>query len=213
MRLFGLTGGIASGKSAVAARFRERGVPIIDADQLARAVVAPGTPGLASVVEAFGADVLDADGALDRKRLASRVFAEPPARGRLNAIVHPLIAAATAEATARLEAAGAPLACYEAALLVENGVADAFRPLIVVSLPHELQLERAMARDGATETEVQARLDAQAPLQVKLDAADLVIDNSSTREALCAAADATLDQVLTMLGMSPDQHPRPGLRS
>lgn len=207
MRLFGLTGGIASGKSAVAARLRARGVPVIDADQLARDVVAPGTAGLASIVDAFGRGVLDAGGALDRKALAARVFAEPAARARLNAIVHPLIAAATADATARLDAEGAPVACYEAALLVENGVADAFRPLVVVSLPYELQLARAMARDGATEADARARLDAQAPLAAKLAAADHVLDNSGTREQLVAATDAILDAILRASGLSPSAYP------
>lgn len=206
MRLFGLTGGIASGKSAVAARFRARGVPVIDADQLARDVVAPGTPGLAAILEAFGPELLGADGALDRKALAARVFADAAERRRLNAIVHPLIAAATAEATARLEASGARIACYEAALIVENGVADAFRPLVVVSAPYEAQLARAMARDGASEEETRARLDAQAPLSAKLAAADHVIDNSGAREALVAAADSVLDEILRRAGLSPSAY-------
>lgn len=210
MKLFGLTGGIASGKSAVAARFRARGVPVIDADQLARDVVARGTPGLSAIVETFGAAVLDTDGALDRKALAARVFADPAERRRLNAIVHPLIGAATADATARLAAEGTPLACYEAALIVENGVADAFRPLVVVSAPYELQLSRAMTRDGATEAETRARLDAQSPLAAKIAAADHVIDNGGTRDALVLAADDVLDRILAGEGLERERYPRPG---
>src|SRR5580658_10202629 len=129
MRVFGLTGGIASGKSTVAARFAARGVPVLDADAFAREVVAIGTEGLAEVVAAFGAGVLFPDGSLDRKALAAIVFADETSRRRLQAITHPRIAALTATRTAEL-AGREPLACYEAALLVENGLADAFRPLV-----------------------------------------------------------------------------------
>ena len=135
MRVFGLTGGIASGKSAVAARFAQRGLPVVDADAVAREVVEPGTDGLAAVVEAFGREVLAADGSLDRKRLAASVFGDPKKVARLNAITHPRIAALSAKKMSDLGARGEPLACYEAALLVENGLAEAFRPLVVVSAP------------------------------------------------------------------------------
>ena len=206
MHVFGLTGGIASGKSAVAARFRERRVPVIDADQLARDVVDRGTPGLASLVAAFGPEIVDGAGALDRKALGRLVFPDAERRRTLNAIVHPLIAQATGEATARLAAEGAALACYEAALIVENKVADMFRPLVVVAAPYEVQLARAMARDGATEAETRARLDAQMPLAEKIAAADVVIDNTGTREELDARADAALDAVLARLSIAPDAY-------
>jgi dephospho-CoA kinase len=181
MRLFGLTGGLASGKSTVAARLRELGIPVIDADQLAREVVAPGTDGLSAVVAAFGADVLDASGALDRAKLASIVFSDPERRRTLNGILHPRIAALTATRAAELATQGHTLACYEAALLVENGLADAFRPLVVVAVPPEMQVARAMARDGATEEQARARLAAQLPLADKIRVADHVIDNSGDR--------------------------------
>jgi len=182
LRLFGLTGGIASGKSTVAALFRARGLPVIDADQLAREVVAPGTEGLDAVVAAFGRGVLGEGGSLDRAALAAIVFADAEKRRALNAIVHPRIAALTAERAAELEARGEPLACYEATLLVENGLADAFRPLVVVAVPEELQIARTMARDGATEEQARARIRAQMPLAAKIAAADHVINNAGSRE-------------------------------
>jgi dephospho-CoA kinase len=190
--LFGLTGGLASGKSTVAARFRHHGVPVIDADQLAREVVAPGSDGLASVVAAFGDEVLAADGTLDRARMAALVFVDPARRATLNGILHPRIGALTAERAVALAAAGEPLACYEAALLVENGLADAFRPLVVVSLPESVQVLRAVSRDGGSEEQARARIAAQLPLAKKVALADFVIDSSGNREATEAQADDVL---------------------
>ena len=135
LHLFGLTGGIGSGKSTVADRFRAT-----------REVVEAGTEGLAAVVEAFGEGVLGPDGTLDRAALAAVVFGDDAKRRRLNAILHPRIAARTMERSAALEASGEPLACYEAALHVENGLADAFRPLVVVAVPEDVQVARAVAR-------------------------------------------------------------------
>lgn len=200
IRLFGLTGGVASGKSTVAARFRERGVEVIDADQVAREVVEPGTEGLAAVVAAFGEGVLDADGRLDRAALGRVVFADPAERRRLEAILHPRIAAQTRAHAETLAAAGVRLACYEAALLVENGLADAFRPLVVVAAPRALQLARLAARDGLEATEAEARLAAQRPLEDKVAVADHVIDNASDREALVVRADAVLDAIVAAHG-------------
>lgn len=193
--LFGLTGGIASGKSAVAARFRERGVPVIDADQLARDVVRPGTDGLRDLVAAFGERILGPAGELDRKALAAIAFADSAARATLNAIVHPRIGEATAREIARLNAEGVPLACYEAALLVENGVYEAFRPLVVVAAPEGVQVARAMARDAATEAEVRARIAAQMPLAEKVARADYVIENDADLTTLRARADGVLDAI------------------
>lgn len=201
VHLFGLTGGIASGKSAVARRFRERGVPVIDADQLAREAVAPGTVGLAAIVERFGRAVLCEDGALDRKRLASVVFGDDDARLALNAIVHPQVTALTFKEASRLGAQGEPLACYEAALIVENGVADAFRPLVVVFAPEELQVSRGAARDGVAPEEVKARIRAQTPLADKVAAADFVIDNTGTLAELERRADEVLAAIRARLGV------------
>ncbi|WP_437960882.1 dephospho-CoA kinase [Sorangium sp. So ce119] len=199
--LFGLTGGLGSGKSTVAARFRAQGLPVIDADALAREVVAKGTEGLAEVVRAFGPEVLSPDGSLDRARVAAIVFADPDRRRQLNAIVHPRITALTLERAAALEAQGEPLACYEAALLVENRVTDAFRPLVVVAVPEAVQIARAMARDGATEDEVRARLAAQLPLSSKVAVADHVIENSGDRAATERQADEVLAAIRARFGV------------
>ncbi len=195
LHAFGLTGGLASGKSTVAARLRERGVPVVDADGLAREVVAPGTPGLASLVEAFGEDILAPDGSLDRAKLGDRVFADAAERKTLNGILHPLIAMATAARMQELDAAGAILACYEAALLVENGLADMFRPLVVVSVPPDVQIARAMARDRSTEEQARARVAAQLPLATKIAAADFVIDNAGSREDTERRTDEVLEEI------------------
>lgn len=195
MIFFGLTGGIASGKSSVGQRFRERGVPVIDADRVARDVVEPGSEGLAAVVESFGAGVLARDGTLDRKALASVAFADDDARRRLNAILHPRIAARTAQLAAELAAAGERFACYEAALLVENGVADAFRPLVLVAAPEAEQVRRAVARDALTVAEAEARIRAQMPLAAKRQVADHVIENDRDLAHLRDQADRVLDLI------------------
>lgn len=201
MHLFGLTGGIASGKSAVAARLREKGVPVIDADQLARDAVAPGSAGLAEVVHAFGDGVLAADGTLDRKKLAEQVFQDDDKRKALNAIVHPIVTTLTFQRAAELRDLGQPLACYEAALIVENGVADAFRPLVVVSAPEPTQVTRACARDRAAEEDVRARIRAQMPLAEKVKAADFVIENEGSLADLYRRTDEVLAAICERLGV------------
>lgn len=203
MRLFGLTGGVASGKSAVAARFRERGMAVIDADALARQVVEPGTEGLAEVVTAFGADMLAPDGTLDRKALGALVFGDDVARNKLNAILHPRIREATMARARELEAEGATLACYEAALLVENGLADAFRPLVVVAASSEVQRQRIIQRDGLDEAQAEARIAAQLPLADKVSVADYVIDNDGDRAALIQKADWVLDEIVARYAETP----------
>jgi dephospho-CoA kinase len=194
MRVFGLTGGVASGKSAVAARLRARGVAVIDADQVARDVVVPGSDGLAEVVAAFG-DVLAGDGTLDRKRLGAVVFADAGARQRLEAILHPRIAAETARRLAELDASGVEIACYDAALLVERGLHATFRPLVVVAVPREVQRARLMQRDGIDAAEAERRIDSQWPLERKVAVADFVIDNRGTLEEL----DGKVDRVLASI--------------
>ncbi|MFO0617698.1 MAG: dephospho-CoA kinase [Polyangiaceae bacterium] len=177
-------GGIACGKSSVAKIFRAEGIPVVDADVVAREIVAPGTDGLAAVVARFGEGVLDPDGSLDRKKLGALVFADADARRSLNAITHPRIAARTLELRAGLEAAGHPIACYEAALLVENGLADAFRPLVVVAVAPEVQRARLMIRDGLNEAEADSRLASQRPLSEKIAMADHVVWNDGTEAEL-----------------------------
>ncbi len=195
MHVFGLTGGIASGKSTVARLFVEAGVPVVDADEVARAVVLPGSAGLAAVVAAFGEGVLLADGTLDRKGLGARVFRDASARATLNGILHPRIAAESGRRIAELAAQGFALACYDAALIVERGMADAFRPLVVVATSPDVQRARLVARDGLTTAEADERLAAQAPVAAKLAAADHVIDNDGTLDELRARTLAVLAAV------------------
>jgi dephospho-CoA kinase len=208
VHLFGLTGGIASGKSAVAARLRGRGVPVIDADLLAREAVAKGSPGLAEVVETFGDQMLLPNGELDRKRLAAAVFDDDQKRRALNAIVHPRVTALTLERAAEHRSHGEPLACYEAALIVENGVADAFRPLVVVAAPAEVQVARSRTRDAASEEEVRARIRAQMPLADKTKVADFVIDNTGTLADLARRTDEVLAAICARLGVDAARYAR-----
>ena len=206
MILFGLTGGIASGKSTVAARLASRGVPVLDADAFAREVVLPGSPGLAEIQEAFGAGVLLPDGNLDRKALARVVFADETARRRLNAITHPRIGALTATRAGALAARGEPLVCYEAALIVENGMADAFRPLVAVTAPEEVRIARTVQRDGSTEEAARARIAAQVSLAEMTQAADFVIQNDGDLDALHRATDDALAQVCERAGVPKERY-------
>jgi dephospho-CoA kinase len=195
-RVIGLTGGIASGKSTVARIFAELGATVIDADRLARDVVAPGQPAHAELVQHFGAGIVAADGTIDRKALAARVFTEPEARRTLNAITHPRIAQASAQAIAAARAAGAPLVIYEAALIVENGLHHGLDGLVVVALDPEVQVARLMARDGLDEAAARARLAAQLPLEAKRRAATHVIENDGDLAATRAQVEAVWREVL-----------------
>ena len=182
----GLTGGIGSGKSTVSARLAELGAVILDADKAARAVVEPGTPGLAAITAAFGAGVLGADGSLDRARLAGIVFNDEAALGRLNAITHPLIRewiAAAEEAAIRAEGDDVVLV-HDVALLAEWGRAKEFDLVIVVDVPAETQLERLTGPRGMAEEQARARMAAQATREERLAVADIVIDNSGSRADL-----------------------------
>lgn len=182
MLVIGLSGGIASGKSTVAAILRELGAPIVDADLLARQVVEPGTVALAEIATRFGPDVLDADGRLDRKRLAGRVFADDVARAQLNAITHPRIAEASRAAMGAMRGQGHPVALYEAALLVENRVHLGLDGLIVVAVSEDEQIARLCRRDGIDADAARARLATQLPLAAKVAVADWVIDNGGSTE-------------------------------
>jgi len=183
-RVFGLTGGIASGKTTVARRFESLGIPVVYADELARDVVARGTDGLSAIVTAFGEGVLDASGDLDRKKLGAIVFADAEKRSRLNAIVHPRVGAAGLARFSELFASGHPLVCYEVPLLVESGLTEMFRPIVVVAAPAAVQIARTMSRDGLTEEEARQRVASQLPLADKIAVADYVIENTGSEEAL-----------------------------
>jgi dephospho-CoA kinase len=159
---------------------RRLGVPIVDADEIAREVVEPGSPVLAAVAAEFGPGVLLPDGTLDRAGLGRRVFADPAARARLNAIVHPAVRERSAALLAAEARRGAAIAVYDAALILENGLGGAMDALIVVAVPEDVQIERLVGRDGIDRAAALARIRAQMPLAEKVAAADWVIDNSGT---------------------------------
>jgi dephospho-CoA kinase len=185
--LVGLTGGIATGKSTVAATFRALGAVVIDADQLAREVVEPGQPALAEVVAEFGQAVLGPDGRLDRQRLGAIVFADPARRRRLEAIVHPAIRARFAEHVARLTAEGFQgLVVFDAPVMIESGGWRAMDRLVVVTADEATQRARLAARDGFPADEIERRIASQMPLAEKVKLADYVIDNSGDRAATAA---------------------------
>ncbi len=197
----GLTGGIASGKSTVARHFRDLNVPSIDADQLAREVVAKGSDGLRAIVAIFGEEMLLPDGSLDRKAMGQRVFSDAAARAQLNAITHPRIALLGAERLLALGTEGVPYVLYEAALIVENGLYRTMQALVVVSADAETQRKRLIERDGFTPDEAEARILSQAPLEKKLEVADYVIDNSdASLETLASRVRAVHDAILGRLG-------------
>ena len=208
MHVFGLTGGIASGKSTVAARWRGRGVPVIDADQLAREVVLPGSDGLKEIVAVFGEGILHGDGTLDRKALARLAFPDPTARRRLEQITHPRIAQKTVERTAELAQAGEPLACYEAALIVENNLTEHFRPLVVCACGEDVQLARVRVRDKSSAEDALARIQAQKPLAEKVAVADFVIDTSGSLEDNARQSDGVLEELCAKLGVDAHRYER-----
>ena len=189
----GLTGGIASGKSTVSARLCELGAVVVDADLLAREVVAPGTPGLAAVVAEFGAGVLSADGSLDRPALGAVVFADPLRRAALEAIIHPLVRAAGAE----LEAGAGTddVVVHDIPLLVEAGRAGDFDAVVVVDVPVEVQVERMVRDRGMTEGDARARIAAQATREERRAVADHVIENTGTLEDLLSRVDEVYSEL------------------
>jgi dephospho-CoA kinase len=191
----GLTGGIASGKSTAAARFVELGVPVIDADEVARVVVAPGESGYAEVLKRVGRGILAADGGLDRRALRDRVFADPGARQDLEAILHPLI---RAEMERREPAVFGPYVILAIPLLVEGGRGDRVDRVLVVDADEAVQLERLMRRDGSTEAQARTILAAQASRNDRLRAADDVLVNSGSVAQLRAAVDRLHERYLAI---------------
>ncbi|MGO9424619.1 MAG: dephospho-CoA kinase [Steroidobacteraceae bacterium] len=196
----GLTGGIASGKSTVARRFTELGIPVIDADESSRVVVAPGQPGLEQVVQRFGPGVLSAEGELDRRALRNLIFADPGKRRDLEAILHPLI-----RADMERRAAGAVGAYLVMAipLLVENAARDRVDRILVVDADEAAQLERLTARDSVSLEQARAILAAQASRESRLKAADDVLVNSGTVAQLREAVDRLHQRYLRLAGAVP----------
>lgn len=191
MLKIGLTGGIASGKSVVAARLKERGAVLVDADALAREVVEPGTEGLDRIVAEFGADMLDDAGRLDRARLGGAVFGNPERLAALNAIVHPLVRARAAAITAA--APDDAIVVQDIPLLVETGQGAAFHLVLVVDAPEDVRLQRMRELRGMTEEAARSRMAAQATRDARLAAADVVLDNSGTVQHLLDQVDGLWD--------------------
>ena len=179
MRLIGLTGGIASGKSTVSRLLKERGATLIDADQLAREVVQPGQPALAEIAARFPG-VVGPDGALDRKKLGERIFADENERKALNAITHPRIQARVLELSQQYAEQGVPLVIYDAPLLFENRLDELLEGSILVAAPVEVQVARLCARDGLTPEQARARIASQMPLEEKRQRATWVIENAGS---------------------------------
>jgi len=190
-----LTGGIASGKSTVAGMFAALGVPVVDTDLIARQVVEPGRPALASVVDAFGPEVLALDGSLDRRRLRDRVFADSGQRRRLEAILHPAI---RAEMERQSQAAGGPYQLLVIPLLAEGGRRDHVDRVLLVDAPESAQLERLMRRDGGTREQAEAALRAQASRAQRRAIADDVLDNTGDPAALNAQVAALHERYLAL---------------
>ncbi|WP_329494513.1 dephospho-CoA kinase [Kitasatospora herbaricolor] len=193
MLKIGLTGGIGAGKSEVSRLFASYGAVVVDADLIAREVVAPGTEGLAAVLAEFGPGVLRADGELDRPALGALVFADQDRLRALNAIVHPLVRARSAE----LEEAAAPdaVVVHDVPLLAENGLAPLYDLVVVVDAADEVRLDRLVRLRGMAEAEATARMAAQATREARLAVADLVIDNSGPLAALAPRVREVWDEL------------------
>jgi dephospho-CoA kinase len=188
MITFGLTGGIGSGKSTVTKTFIKHGIPMVDADLVARQVVEPGTIGLSQLVAAFSFGILQTDGSLDRAKLAEMVFSNESnvhrdlCMKRLNSIMAPLIHDESMRQIDNLHKYGHEIVGYDAALIIEQGNANKFRPLILVACPKEMQVERIMKRNSVTKEQALARINAQLSVEEKTAVADIVVDTSGTVE-------------------------------
>ena len=180
----GLTGGIGSGKSTVSRQLSSYGAVVVDADVVAREVVAPGSPGLAQVVAEFGTAVLRPDGTLDREAVGALVFAEPDRLAALNAIVHPLVGARMDELEEQARAEGALVVVLDVPLLAENGLAPLYDEVVVVDCPVDVAVRRLVGQRGMTEEDARARIAAQATREQRRAVATHVLDNSGTPEQL-----------------------------
>ncbi|MEW6308959.1 MAG: dephospho-CoA kinase [Bacillota bacterium] len=193
--VIGLTGGIATGKSTVASVLSGLGATVIDCDALAREVTVPGAPAYWAIIREFGAGAAAADG-LDRRFLAARVFADPDARARLEALVHPAVIARTGDLVKEAAVRGAAAIVIDAPLLLEAGLEGMCDEVWVVWTDAKTQLERLQARDGLAEAEALRRIEAQWPLSRKLESADRVLDSSGTLESLREQAKAYYQDIM-----------------
>jgi dephospho-CoA kinase len=184
MRIIGLTGGIASGKSTIAHLLEQHGIPVIDADQLARRAVEPGSEALRAIEKEFGTSVINSDGTLNRQALATIVFNDPAERKKLEAITHPAIRTLAEEELNHYRAEGTPAVIYMAALLIEANIVSRVDEVWVVYIDQETQISRVMARDNCTREEAMSRIEAQIPMDEKVKLGKVVIDNRGTREEL-----------------------------
>ncbi|MDB5973746.1 MAG: dephospho-CoA kinase [Nevskia sp.] len=198
--VIGLTGGIASGKSTVGNQFIALGVPLLDGDHVAREVVAPPSPALAAIAAHFGAEYLQADGTLDRRRLRERVFADPAARRELEAITHPLIRRRILEWR---DAQSAPYCILSVAILVESGMHQLVDRILAVDVPRETQLERLVVRDGIAEPLAQQMIAAQTSRSERLARADDVVDNTRPPQSLAPQVARLHRLYLEIAGTSP----------
>jgi dephospho-CoA kinase len=196
MRLIGVTGGIATGKSTVDALLAAHGAAVIDADLLAREVVLPGEPALAEVAQRFGREMLQADGSLDRARLGALVFADADARRDLERITHPRITALMQDRIAQALAGPAPLVAVDIPLLFENARESLFEGVLLVYAPRDVQVRRMRERNGLDADAALQRLAAQIPIDAKRDRATWIIDNSNGLEATSRAVDAWWEAVV-----------------
>ncbi len=197
MHLIGLTGGIASGKSTVARRLREKGALLVDADEVAREIVEPGQPALEEIARRFPG-VVGPDGRLDRARLGARVFGDDAERAALNAITHPRVRARMLELAAAAAGRGEARVVFDVPLLIENGLQQGMHAVILVWAPREVQKARLMARDGLGAVEAEARLAAQLPLDEKRRHATWIIDNSGALEDTLRQVDDVWQKVLAL---------------
>jgi dephospho-CoA kinase len=195
VKLIGLTGGIASGKSTVAAILKRLGAAIVDADALAREVVEPGQDAWKNIVDAFGAEVLQADQTLDRQKLRATIFDNPAARKTLEAIIHPRVRALAEERIRQHAAAGYEIVVYEVPLLFEGNLHEWLRPVILVACDTAIQKRRLQQRDGLDVEAAQKHIDAQMSLAEKRRLADYVIENDGSLEDLERQVQEVLDQI------------------
>ncbi|RNE48308.1 dephospho-CoA kinase [Corynebacterium alimapuense] len=191
----GLTGGIGSGKTTVADLLHSQGLKIVDADQIARDIVEPGAPALAELAQTFGADIIHPDGTLNRAELAARAFVDQEHTGLLNGITHPRIHEETQRQFAHAEATGEAAVVYDMPLLVDNGLHTGMDLVVVVDVDVDKRIRRLVEWRGLAESDARRRIDAQIDDQIRLAAADVVIDNNGALEALAPQVDALVARI------------------